>query len=58
MIPKLSSLDIINIKRKNSEDKLIELLTNNSTADPNINYDILYDSITRKINKFSKSKPA
>ena len=57
-IPKLSPLDIINIKKKLSEDKLFELLTNDPTADPNINYIIIDESITRTINMFSKSKPA
>ena len=57
-IPKLSPLDIINIKKKLSEDKLFELLTNDPTADPNINYNIIDESITRTINMFSKSKPA
>ena len=53
VIPKLSPLDIIKIKL--SEDKPIELLT---TDHPNINYDIIDESITRTINMFSKSKPA
>ena len=57
-IPKLSPLDIINIKKKLSEDKLFELLTNDPTADPNINHNIIDESITRTINMFSKTKPA
>ena len=56
--PKLSPLDIIDIKKKLSEDTIFELLTNDPTADPNINYDIIDESITRTINMFSKTKPA